>query len=156
MLQLLAHGLEQCLPPLWREGMFGVHGPRYYAPWTSAGKDCTPLPRTRSPLSLENLGVTNIRYREYLKEATTCMIQEAPNVTIQHVVHPLPRQRDPERIQGVMRAASRPEPVGEPPEILLVDLDEDRDHRLLDDLVFQRGDRSWTLPPLGRRDIDSP
>jgi hypothetical protein len=56
----------------------------------------------------------------------------------------------------VMRAASRPEPVGEPPEILLVDLDEDRDHRLLDDLVFQRGDRSWTLPPLGRRDIDSP
>ena len=82
--------------------------------------------------------------------------EEAPNVTIQHVVHRLPRQGDRERVQRLVRTASRPEPLGETPKILLVNLGEDGDHRLLDNLVLQCRDPQGALPPLGLRDIHSP
>jgi hypothetical protein len=83
-------------------------------------------------------------------------VKEAPNVTIQHVVHALPRQGYRERVQGVMRTTPRSVPIGEPSKILLVDLGEDGHHGLLDDLVFQGGDPQRTLPPIGLRDVDSP
>jgi len=44
-----------------------------------------------------------------------------------------------------MLVAPGSEPVGEAEEVLLVDRCQHRDHRLLDDLVFQRSDAQRTL-----------
>src|ERR1035441_7716968 len=54
-----------------------------------------------------------------------------------------------------MRAAAWPKPVRKASKVHLVNLIEDRDHRLLNDFVFQRGDAQWTLPPIGLRYIHS-
>ncbi len=83
-------------------------------------------------------------------------VEERTNVILQHIVHAPPRQGDRERIQGVVRTASRPEPRGEAPKILLVNLMEDGHHGLLDNLILQRGDPHWTSSPIGLRDVDSP
>jgi hypothetical protein len=53
-----------------------------------------------------------------------------------------------------MRTAPPPEPGGEPPKILLVDLLEDGHHRLLDHLVFQGGEAQRTLSSISLRDVD--
>jgi hypothetical protein len=63
-------------------------------------------------------------------------VEEAPHVTIQPVVHALPGQGDRERVQRLVRPASRPEPRGEAPKVPLVDLGEDGHHGLLDKLVL--------------------
>jgi hypothetical protein len=47
-----------------------------------------------------------------------------------------------------MRPAPWPEPVGETPEVRLVDGVEHPDDGPLDDLVFQRGDGEFILPLL--------
>jgi hypothetical protein len=83
-------------------------------------------------------------------------VEEAPNVTIQHVVHALPREGHRERVQRLVWTASWPKPVGEAPKILLVDLGEDRDHGLLDNLIFQRRDPQGALSPIGLRDVNPP
>ena len=44
-----------------------------------------------------------------------------------------------------MRSSSGPEPVGESDEVALVDCVEHQDGCTLDDLVFQGGDRQWSL-----------
>jgi hypothetical protein len=54
-----------------------------------------------------------------------------------------------------MWAATGPEPVREALEVDLLDLVEDRHHRLLDDLVLQPRDTQRALPPVGLRYIDS-
>ena len=50
-----------------------------------------------------------------------------------------------ERIQRIVLAAPRSEPVAEPQELRLVDRREDRNHRGLDDLVFQGRDAERPL-----------
>ena len=55
-----------------------------------------------------------------------------------------------------MRAAPRPEPVGEAEKVLLVDGVQHLDHRPLDDLVLQRGDAERPQPPVGLRDVHPP
>ena len=54
---------------------------------------------------------------------------------------------DPDRqgIQRIVLAASGPEPVREPEEVLLVDRVQHRDRRPLDDLILQSGDRQRPL-----------
>jgi hypothetical protein len=59
-----------------------------------------------------------------------------------------PQDPDRQRIQRIMRAAPRPEPVGETDKVLLVDGVEHLDHRSLDDLVLQGGDAERALPPV--------
>ena len=59
-----------------------------------------------------------------------------------------------QRIQSLMLAAPRTETVRETKKVFLVDLVEDGDHGLLDDLVLQRRDPQWTLPPIGLRDVN--
>ena len=54
-----------------------------------------------------------------------------------------------QRIQRIMRAASRPEPVREAEEVRFIDGVQHLDRRPLDDLVFQRGDAKRPLPPVG-------
>ena len=60
------------------------------------------------------------------------------DVRIEHPVHLLPLQSNRERIERLMRTATRTEPVGEALEVDLINLIEDRHHCLLDDFVFQR------------------
>ncbi len=61
-----------------------------------------------------------------------------------------------QRIQRLMRAATRPEPVRKAFEVHLINLIEDGHHGLLNNLVLQRRDAQRTLPPVGLRYIDSP
>jgi site-specific DNA recombinase len=63
--------------------------------------------------------------------------EEVTNVGIQHPVHFLPYESYPQRIQCLMLASPRTEPIREPHEVLFIDLVEDRDHRVLNDLVLQ-------------------
>jgi len=49
-----------------------------------------------------------------------------------------------QRVQRLMRTASGPKPIRKALKVHLVDLIEDRDHRLLNDFVFQRRDAQRT------------
>src|SRR5512144_3447799 len=69
-------------------------------------------------------------------------------VQVEHPVHTLSPEPDRERIQRVMRGASRPEPVRETEEVLLVDRVEHLHQRPLQELVLQRGDPERPLPPV--------
>ena len=83
------------------------------------------------------------------------VIEEATNVCIEHPVHSLPLNAHRQRIQRLMRAATRPEPVGKAFEVDLIYLIEDRHHSLLNDFVLQSCDSQWTLPSIGLRNVDS-
>ncbi|KZS61664.1 hypothetical protein A4G27_15350 [Mycobacterium kansasii] len=61
-------------------------------------------------------------------------------VRVEHPVHPLSFHPDRQSVQRITRAAPRPEPIREPPEIHLVDGVEHLDGRSLNDLVLQRRD----------------
>ena len=60
---------------------------------------------------------------------------------------------DVERVQRVVLAAPRSEPVREAEEVRLVDGVQHLDRGPLDDLVFQRGHAERSLPPVGLRDV---
>ena len=79
-------------------------------------------------------------------------IQKAPDVGIEHPVHLLRQEPGRERIQGIVRAALRPESVGEAEEVRGVDRVQDRDDGALDELIFQRGNAERPLPPVRLRD----
>jgi len=81
--------------------------------------------------------------------------EEAPNVRIEYPVHPLPLDARIQRVQRLMRTASGPKPVRKASKVHLVYLIEDRDHRLLNDLIFQRRDAQRTLSPIDFRNINS-
>src|SRR5690242_18128197 len=61
----------------------------------------------------------------------------------------------PQRIQRVMLAAPRAEPIGEPEKVLFIDLIEDLHHCLLDDLVLQGRNAQGTLSTVGFRYVGS-
>jgi hypothetical protein len=67
-------------------------------------------------------------------------IQVASDISIQNPVHMRSANPNCQGIQGIVLTAAGPEPVRESEEVFLVDRIEYRDHRALDDLVFQRGD----------------
>src|SRR3989449_2251603 len=80
-------------------------------------------------------------------------IEEATDVHVEHPVH-LPRQQPRvERVQRVVLAAPRPEPVREAEEIGLVDGVQHLDRCALDNLVLQRRDPKRPLPPVGLGDV---
>src|SRR5271157_6434728 len=85
----------------------------------------------------------------------THVVEKATNVCIEHPVHSLPLDARRQRVQRLVRAATGPEPVREAFEVDLVDLVEDRHHRLLNDFVLQRCDAQRTLPPVSLRNKDS-
>ncbi len=76
-------------------------------------------------------------------------IEEAGDVGIQNPVHLGAGDPDSERVERIVGATAGSEPVREPEEVFLVDRVQHLDHRALDDLVLQRGDAEWTLPPVG-------
>ena len=83
------------------------------------------------------------------------VVEKATNVGIDYPVHLLPHEPDPQRIQSIVLAAPRPEPVGEPQEILFVNLIEDPHYRLLNDLVLQSRNTQETLPSISFRNVGS-
>jgi hypothetical protein len=83
-------------------------------------------------------------------------VEERSDIGVQYPVHLLAADPDHERIHRIMRAASRPEPVREPEEVLLVDRVQHRSRRPLDDLVFESRNRERTLPPIRLGYVDPP
>jgi len=81
------------------------------------------------------------------------MIEKSSNVGVQHIVHRFPRERIRQRIQRLMLAASRSKTIREAQKVFLVNRVEDGDHGLLDNLVLQRCNPQWTLPPVAFRDV---
>src|SRR5216684_2688191 len=79
-------------------------------------------------------------------------IEKALDVQIEHPVHFLRQQSRVQRIQRLMLAAPRPEPVRKAEKIRFVDGIQHLDRRALDDFVFQRRDSERSLPPVGLRD----
>ena len=98
----------------------------------------------------------SVRYPVLEKPRQPRMIQAGEavaDVRVEHPVH-LPLQ-DPgrERIQRIVRAAPRTEPIGETEEVRLVDGVQHLDDGPLDDLVLQRGDTERPKPPVRLRDV---
>jgi hypothetical protein len=80
-------------------------------------------------------------------------LEKPTDVGIEHPVHLLRQEPGIERIQRLVRVASRPESVGEAEEVSLVDRVHHLDRRALDELVFQRGDAQRPRPPVGLGDV---
>jgi hypothetical protein len=64
------------------------------------------------------------------------VIEKATNVCIEHPVHSLPLNAHRQRIQRLMRTATRTKPIGKAFEVDLINLIEDRHHSLLNDFVL--------------------
>src|SRR5712664_728704 len=92
---------------------------------------------------------------EFRGPLMTHVVEKATNVRVEHPVHSLPLDAHRQRVQRLMRAATGPETVRKAFEVDLIDLVEDRHHRLLNDFVLQSSDAQRTLPPIGLRNIDS-
>src|SRR6516165_7182661 len=78
-------------------------------------------------------------------------IEERPNIGVQYEVHFSAGDPNTERVKRIMRAASRSESVREPEEVFLVDRVQHRNHRSLNDLVFESGDRERALSAIRLR-----
>jgi hypothetical protein len=75
-------------------------------------------------------------------------VEKGLHVQIQHPVHFLLRDSDVQRIQGIVLAAPRPEPVRKTFEVLFPNRVEYFPYRSLYDFVFQRRDSQWSLPSI--------
>src|SRR5262249_52031119 len=80
-------------------------------------------------------------------------IVKAPDIRVEHPIHPLPQDTDVERIQRIVLAAPRPKPIGKPDEVLLVDRSKNRRDRLLDDFVLETQNGKRPLSPVRLRDV---
>lgn len=76
-------------------------------------------------------------------------IEVGLDIRVQDPAHLLRGDRHVHRVQGIMLTAPRPESIAEPQKQRLVDGFPYPHHRLLDDLVFQRGDADWALAAVG-------
>ena len=65
-------------------------------------------------------------------------IEETTDICIEHPVHFLPQDPGRQRIQRMVRAARRPEAIGETQEILFIDRVQNLDDCSLNNLVLQR------------------
>src|SRR5882762_2975036 len=80
-------------------------------------------------------------------------IEKVVNIQVEHPVHFSRQQSRIERVQRLMLASPRPEPVRKSEKIRFVDRVQHLDRRTLDDLVFQRRDSERPLPPVGLGDV---
>ena len=83
------------------------------------------------------------------------MVEKAADIRVQHPVHLL-REPDRQRVQRIMLGTPRPEPVGEAPEVRLVDRVQHLRDGALENLVLQRRDAERPLPPVRLRDVNAP
>src|SRR5437763_13707982 len=80
-------------------------------------------------------------------------VEKAANVKVEHPVHLSRQQTRVERVQRLMLASPRSEPVRKTEKIRFVDGVQHLDRGTLDDLVFQRRHSERSLPPVGARYI---
>src|SRR6266478_3931766 len=80
-------------------------------------------------------------------------IEKSFDVQIEHPVHLSRQQSRIERVQRLMLASPRPEPIRESKKIRFVDSVQHFDRRALDDFVFQRRNSERPLPPIGLGDV---
>src|ERR1700716_1301489 len=83
-------------------------------------------------------------------------IEERSDVSVQDEAHLLAVDPDAERIQRIVRATPRPEPIRDAEELFLVDRVQQRDNSPLDDLVLQGSDRERALPAIRLGDVHPP
>src|ERR1700676_5141459 len=79
--------------------------------------------------------------------------EEAPDLRVKHPVHLLPENAGVEGVQRIVLAAPRPESVGEPEKVLLVDCFENRRDRLLDDFVLQAQNAQRSIRAISLRNV---
>lgn len=77
------------------------------------------------------------------------IVEEAPNVGVQHPAYLTSQDAQPQCIQRIMAASAGSKPVAEAQEILLIDGFEHGLDGLLDDFVFQGSNAQGTLTPVG-------
>src|ERR1700722_12801326 len=82
-------------------------------------------------------------------------IEEAPDIRVEHPIHLLPENAGMECVQRIVLASPRPESVGEPEKILLVDCFENRRDRLLDDFVLQAQNAQRSFRTISLRNVGS-
>src|SRR5256884_5699196 len=80
-------------------------------------------------------------------------VEKAANVKVEHPVHLSRQQTRVERVQRLMLASPRSEPVRKAEKIRFVDGVQHLNRGTLDDLVFQRRYSERSLPPVGLRYI---
>ena len=97
--------------------------------------------------------VANTVFDEFDQPLVADRIEEPGDVGVQYPVHLAPVDPDRQRIQRIMLATPRPEPVAEPEEVLLPDRVQHFDQRALDYLVLQRRNAQRPLSPVRLRDI---
>src|ERR1700738_4271981 len=83
-------------------------------------------------------------------------VEERLDVGVQYEAHLLAVDPDAERIQRIVRAASRPEPVRDSEELFLVDRIQQRAPRPWDDLAPQARARERALPAIRFWYVDPP
>src|SRR5512144_79826 len=84
------------------------------------------------------------------------LVEERSDVGVQYEAHLLAVDSDAQRIQRIMRAAPSPKSVRDAEKVFLVDRVQQRDHRPLDDLVLQRGDRERALSSVRLGYVNAP
>ena len=84
------------------------------------------------------------------------VIEEPTDVRIEYPVHTLSLDAHIERVQRLVRTATRTKPIRESSKVHLINLVEDGHHRVLNKLVFQRRNAQRSLPAVSFRYIDSP
>ncbi len=72
------------------------------------------------------------------------LIKERRDIRIEYPVHFLTLERDRQRIQRIVLATSRPEPIRESQKVLFIDRIQNGNDRLLYDLILQRGNTPRT------------
>src|ERR1700751_3996484 len=94
-----------------------------------------------------------IRWREYLKEASRCTIEEPTDVRIKHPVDIALLNAHRHRIERIMWAATRSKSIGESAKLFLVDGVQHCHRGPLDDLIFQCRDADGPLAAIRLRDV---
>ena len=76
-------------------------------------------------------------------------VKEAFDISIHYPVHAFAGDRHAQCIECIVLAKTRPKAIAETEKTLLVDALQHPQHRLLDNLIFQRSDAQWPLLTVG-------
>src|SRR5437667_12525139 len=97
--------------------------------------------------------VTDPMFDEADQPCMTDRIEERPDVGVENPSDVASFDPVRERVQRIVLAPPRTEPVAEAQELRFVDWREDHDHRRLDDLVLDRGDAERPLLAVRLRNV---
>jgi hypothetical protein len=110
----------------------------------AALKDSSPQPQLNEP---QNTRIGNPVRHHPQQPLVVNRVKEAADVGIEHPVHALAHDRGVQRIKGQLRISPRPEAIGEPAKVSLINGVHHLGDRALDDLVLKRWDPRGRSPP---------